>query len=245
LQTDRVSSPSDPASAKIIQCQCGAQIRLPSQTENRAFRCPQCRNGIALTVTARVLESRRLGPGDPGATCPICQTAIAADEGIVACPQCDQIHHHECWSEVGGCGTYGCQEAPSLTKEEPATAPLSAWGDNKTCPACGETIKAIALRCRYCGTNFQTVDPLSLKDLHRQAQKKDTTAKLRQTAIALFVGSLLGLLAPLMLLLSLAMLLPKRRALAEAGPVYQVLGYGAIILSAMYTVLMVGFILFN
>ena len=104
------------AMSEIITCPCGAKIRLPEQTANRAFRCPQCKNGIALTLDAQVLASMPLKPGDSGSSCPICQSPIAAEEPVVTCPACDQIHHRECWAEIGGCGTYGCKQAPALEK---------------------------------------------------------------------------------------------------------------------------------
>ena len=46
--------------SEIITCPCGAKVRLPEQTANRAFRCPQCKNGIALTLDAQVLASMPL-----------------------------------------------------------------------------------------------------------------------------------------------------------------------------------------
>ena len=62
---------------------------------------------------------------------------------MVNCPQCEQVHHLECWAEIGGCGTYGCKQAPALEKAPATSPPLSAWGDTKKCPVCGETIKSI------------------------------------------------------------------------------------------------------
>jgi hypothetical protein len=91
---------------------------------------------------------------------------MQAGERSVTCPSCDQVHHQECWSEVGGCGTYGCKQAPKIDKSEATSAaPLTAWGDTKKCPACGtETVKpedSVWTLCpnrRGCpGQNFQLV----------------------------------------------------------------------------------------
>lgn len=75
-------------------------MRLPKDSAKRAFRCPICKTALALTVDAKVLSARQLQAGDPGATCPICQTGIQADEFVVTCPKYDQVHHRECWSEL-------------------------------------------------------------------------------------------------------------------------------------------------
>ena len=228
----------------IVQCDCGASVRLPEQSDVRSVRCPNCKAGIALSASATALAATQLSSSEMGATCPIGQTAMGADEIVVACPKCEQVHHRDCWAEVGGCGTYGCSEAPSVEKDDASVqAPLTAWGDTKSCPVCGESIKSIALRCRYCQTDFNTVDPLTLGDLRRQDRTDKSAQSLRSTTIVLFALSLIGCLAPIIAIISLAVVLPKRQQLARAGHIYVVLGFCAIGISVIYSILMLGFFL--
>jgi hypothetical protein len=178
-----------------------------------------------------------------GANCPTCQTLIAANEPAVLCPTCSTPHHQECWDEVGGCAIYGCASAPEVIKPAEAGPALSAWGDVKSCPMCGEQIKAIALKCRFCNAHFDTVDPLNAADLRKRVAREEANRSMRSGAIALFIFSLVGILAPLMLLISLIWVLSNREKLKQGGPMLLMLGYASIGLSGVFSLMMLFFAL--
>jgi predicted amidophosphoribosyltransferase len=228
----------------VLTCQCGAKVRVPDDSPG-PFRCPRCRTAIHATAPATIGAVAVGGPGTTSPTgtdvtgmCAICQSGIAPGEASMHCPSCGQLHHQECWDEVGGCAVYGCQSAPQTTKEAPTGPALSAWGDVKSCPMCGEQIKAIALRCRFCGADFETVDPLSAYDMHNKFQKELSSKTLRTSAIALFIASMIGLIAPLTLLISVIWVPLNRKRLKQAGPALLVLGYASIALSSVFCLLM-------
>lgn len=43
--------------------------------------------------------------------CPPCGSPIVRGELVTTCPACGTVHHSECWTRNGGCGTYACAPA--------------------------------------------------------------------------------------------------------------------------------------
>jgi hypothetical protein len=92
----------------LVSCTCGARIKLPEMRSNAGFRCPRCKAELVLAGEGRIITARLADPRTQGGTCAICQSAVSPSEAVLVCPSCDQVHHRECWNEVGGCATYGC-----------------------------------------------------------------------------------------------------------------------------------------
>lgn len=148
--------------------------------------------------SAKASPAFRADGSTAGKVCSICQTAIIAGEDILTCGHCALPFHVDCWKENQGCSAYGCESAPKTIKPSaPAAAVSDAWGSEKPCPSCGKSIKAEALKCRFCGASFQTRNVISRGDYARREYEGKEYANVRNKAIVLFLLSVAGCLAPL------------------------------------------------
>ena len=80
-----------------------------------------------------------------------------------------------------------------------------------------------------------------MSDLKRQRREDRELGSFRNTVVGLFVASLIGCLGPLVLIISLVYLLPKREKLRQAGPQYMVMGYAAMGVSLLWSLGLLAF----
>ena len=128
-----------------------------------------------------------------GKTCSICGMTIVNGELVVLCPVCQLPYHHECWEEIGGCGSYGCSAAPEIKKADygPAYVYADAWVSEKQCPECGSMIPANALKCRVCQSEFPTAKPMTKAEWQNRIYDEDSLLPIRITVITQFLCSLI------------------------------------------------------
>jgi len=153
----------------------------------------------------------------PEGFCALCQQEIAPGETTSGCPGCGTAYHAGCHEENGGCGTYGCPHVPRETAQTSA-APLTFWGqETKPCSACGQDIKAAAVRCRHCGATFTSAEPAAAGTQEARRSARDDQRRLRRRAAIVFVGGLIPFALPIVLLAAVP-LLRRRGGECGSGP---------------------------
>lgn len=90
------------------------------------------------TATGVQQEGRRLAvSSDVGKNCSYCHYPIKPSQDVHECPACKIIHHAECWTENGGCTTYGCGTQPTTAAPAPVVAPAPSASDVCKMVICG------------------------------------------------------------------------------------------------------------
>jgi hypothetical protein len=170
--------------------------------------------------------------------CSICYTVVPAGEPVKTCPDCQQEYHASCWTEIGGCGSYGCKQAAVAKKPPPPVYLGAGWGDSKTCPNCALEISSSLLVCT-CRARFPWADPMTRDEYARWREGEAAIKRSRQLLTVLFVGSLFGLTAPLAGPIAGIYAWLRRGRLAGTGGTYLAMGYASAAISAVYMMLIV------
>ncbi|NVB80591.1 MAG: hypothetical protein HOV81_19510 [Kofleriaceae bacterium] len=170
------------------------------------------------------------------ARCSICYTVIGDTEAATQCPDCTQNYHQSCWSEIGGCGTYGCKKAAVAQKPPVPVVVGAGWGDTKPCPACNLQIQSSLLVCT-CGAKFPWADAMTPTEYKEWQAEQNALSSARSRLAWLFIGSLAGVTAPVLGTIAGVYAYKKRKKLAGAGGTYLAMGYGSAALGGIYAVI--------
>ncbi|HEY3020514.1 MAG TPA: hypothetical protein VGJ32_09995 [Solirubrobacteraceae bacterium] len=169
--------------------------------------------------------------------CSICHTLVAPEDEVTDCPGCQQRYHASCWSELGGCGTYGCARAPAPDKPAPPAVVGAGWGDSKTCPACNAAIGSSKLVCG-CGARFPYADAMTAAEYAAWQAEERAVKVAKRWLVALFVGSIVGFTAPLCGALAAVYGWLRRERLAGEHGTFLALACGSAALGLVYSVVM-------
>jgi hypothetical protein len=171
------------------------------------------------------------------ARCSICYTLIQPTDPTHPCPECQQQYHETCWSEIGGCGTYGCKSAAVAQKPPVPVLVGSGWGDSKDCPVCHKAISASLLICRVCNSTFPWAEPMTPEEYADWRAGEQQVASAKKILVTLFLFSIAGVTAPLAGPAAGLYAYRKRGLLAGAHGTFLALGVGSAALGACYLVL--------
>jgi hypothetical protein len=165
-----------------------------------------------------------VSPAAPAANptlCAICQTPLAAEEPATECPGCKARYHPDCWTENGGCAVYGCEQVPPTQARAGLEIPVAYWGqEKKPCPVCNAPILAAAVRCRSCGTVFQTARPLDSAEFSEAASHEMKAPGLRRSIVWFFVLCLIPFDAPVAGIIALLWFHSRREAIRKLPSLY-------------------------
>ena len=144
--------------------------------------------------------------------CVLCQSPVRPGEPNTNCPDCRAPYHQECWDYNHGCGVYGCRQVPPAEKLANVEIPASYWGqDDKSCPRCGKTIMAAAVRCRSCGAVFSSARPQNATEYYSRSAIERALPRVRKTGIWILILGVIPCTAPFAAVFGLIWYMCRRR----------------------------------
>ncbi len=170
--------------------------------------------------------------------CSICKSPVKPEETVKKCEFCNNEFHSDCWSENQGCGTPGCLNLPKKENIDPeGLTEATPWAaEKKGCPVCAELIPVNAQECPYCHQNFSTSSPLTAEDIRKRECLSREKLMITRGAYFIFAGGLLGVTAPLTLVVGGYWFSLKRKELREKTPAHYFLTITGLTLSVIYSI---------
>lgn len=233
---------------------CGKPYRLDASFVGRQARCKQCGDTFTIVpdepALARDTGVPPVGPLSTAETavaraagqslCAVCQAPLQAGEDIVTCPDCEAPYHRECWDYNGGCGLYGCDQAPETELLQDVEIPVSYWGkEEKNCPRCGQVIQAAAVRCRFCGATFSSAAPEDSARYRRRTAVEMNLPRIRKAGIWLLVFSVISCTAPVAAIIGIFWYLGHREEIKALPGMYSAMCKIAVGVAVAQTVLLI------
>jgi hypothetical protein len=170
--------------------------------------------------------------------CSICHTRVADSDSKEDCPDCQQSYHANCWMELGGCATYGCSSTPAAEKPAPLALTGGGWGDSKNCPNCNLSIGSSRMVCS-CGAKFPYADPMTETEYQDWQVSQAGIKGSKRVLLGLFIGSIIGVTAPICGLLAAVFGYKKRKQLAGEHGTFLALACGSATLGVVYSLIIV------
>ena len=130
---------------------------------------------------------------------------------------------------------------PPTEKHDALEIPMAYWGqEHKNCPVCGTQMLAAAMRCRSCGTTFDTAAPTDREQFAGKLWQQSRSPALRKQVIAVFIACVLPCTAPIGVILGFIFYSTKKSDIRELPALYDALSKIGLAVGLVETLLLAG-----